>query len=91
MPAPHDDFEVAPIRCGCLIASFLASAIFGRRCGIGRRRIVAAINELLNARPEQYPKGLNWRGSILSDKIALLFKKLEQLYPLSWIAESDSN
>ncbi len=32
---------------------------------------------------EQYPKGLNRRGSITWDKIALLFKMLEQLYPFS--------
>ena len=37
---------------------------------------------------EQYPNGLNHRGSIRSDKIALYFKELEHLYPINRIAEA---
>ena len=39
---------------------------------------------------ERYPKGLNRSGSIPSEKVSLLFKKLEQ-NPFSWGAERDSN
>jgi hypothetical protein len=35
-------------------------------------------------RVEQYPEGLNWRGSFPSDKIAHHFKKLEPLCPFRY-------
>ena len=40
---------------------------------------------------EQYPSRLNRTGSIDLDKIALIYQWVEQLYPLSGMAESDSN
>lgn len=41
---------------------------------------------LTNITLEQYPKGPNRAGSVPSDKIALLFRKSEHLYPTNWTA-----